>query len=431
MAREKNNTSDKNQETNEPSDKNQDITIEEIEKKSKKISDDLEIPKSKVEEKLKNLLDYNVPLKQAEKTVRRSLSSKNLENDTKQTKIEDLSSLKDKLVEIEGKVVRAGKRKIGSQEIIEGVLADETSRIGFIDWEKRINENDEIKITRGRVQERNEKIELSLGESTNISSTNIEKDIEKKDLSIKELEIGDRAIEIKAKVIELNEKEIEFNNTRKMISSGILSDHSGRIHFTDWDNNLKEEKSYKIKNAYINEFKGLPELNIDSYTKIEQTDEVETTQPPKITISKAIENDGAFDVWVKGRILEVREAGTITRCTECGRILKNGSCKRHGKVKGEKDIRTKAVLDDFTGALIVILDDEITENILNKTKNEIINQEENIKKDISKKLVGKKWSIRGDIGIGEYGSNLNAREIKKPEENPLDKAREIIEKYKT
>lgn len=401
------------------------------EKKAKKISEELDVKRSKIEEKLKNLLEYEVPIEQAEKTIKRSLSSGELgEEKSEKKNIQDIERLEGERATIEGKILRAGKREIGGHEVIEGAIADETGEIGFVDWERRIEEGDEIKIESARVQERKGNIELSLGESTNISSIKLSQEIEKKKKNIKDIDVGDRSINLNIKVVESEKKEINSRNEITVISSGIAGDSTGRIHFTDWSNRLEEGKSYRINNAYVNEFKDIPELNLDEYTEIEEIQEVESTDPPKIEILNAIKKDGAFDVWVEGRILEIREAGIIERCRKCGRILRNGSCKKHGDIQGEKDIRTKAILDDSTGALIIILDKNLTQKILSEKNKDISQnemQDEKVTEIISNELVGKKFRVRGDIGVGEYGANLNAREIKKSEENVAKEAQKLLD----
>ena len=57
-------------------------------------------------------------------------------------------------------------------------------------------------------------------------------------------------------------------------------------------------------------------------------------------------------------------SGLIKRCPECKRALVKGACAEHGKVKGEYDLRIKAVLDSGTTTQDVLINRELTEELV-------------------------------------------------------------------
>ena len=77
---------------------------------------------------------------------------------------------------------------------------------------------------------------------------------------------------------------------------------------------------------------------------------------------------GMVDAAVDGIILDVRQgSGLVFRCPECNRVLQKNECRVHGEVEGNPDLRTKAVLDDGSGAMTVILNRVISERLLGKS----------------------------------------------------------------
>jgi len=57
-------------------------------------------------------------------------------------------------------------------------------------------------------------------------------------------------------------------------------------------------------------------------------------------------------------------SGLIKRCPQCKRALVKGACPEHGKVKGEYDLRIKAVLDSGTSTQDVLINRELTEGLV-------------------------------------------------------------------
>jgi len=92
-------------------------------------------------------------------------------------------------------------------------------------------------------------------------------------------------------------------------------------------------------------------------------------------VGDAVATGGIYDVEVVGNLLAVRDgSGLIQRCPECYRVIQKGQCRTHGDVDGIDDLRVKAILDDGTGTVTVVLDDDLTERVYDGTLEDALEQ---------------------------------------------------------
>jgi replication factor A1 len=134
-----------------------------------------------------------------------------------------------------------------------------------------------------------------------------------------------------------------------------------------------------------------------------------------------------------GNVIAVRDgSGLIERCPECGRVVQNGQCRTHGAVDGVDDLRIKAILDDGTGTVTAILDDELTEAIYGgdvedakEHAREEMDQEA-VADAIRETLVGREFRVRGSLSVDEYGANLNARSFDETDDDPASRASDLL-----
>jgi len=117
-----------------------------------------------------------------------------------------------------------------------------------------------------------------------------------------------------------------------------------------------------------------------------------------------------------GTVVDVRDSsGYIMRCPECKRVIKNGQCAIHAKMKGEPDLRTKAVIDDGTGACIFTAGREPTEALLGfglERAKEMIakgGRVETVLEEIERHLLGEKVEVEGEMVADVYGYIIHAK----------------------
>jgi replication factor A1 len=404
------------------------------------------VDKTEVKRDLENLVSYSVPLEEAKDSLRRKYGDGSGGGGGGPTtkSIADVTT-GDSSVNVTAKVLTAGKRSIryqGSDHVIhEGELADETGKISYTAWEDFALEPGET-VTLGNVgvREWEGKPELNLGEST--SASREDEDLEVPydiggEASLVELEPGDRGVTVEVTVTEVEEKIIDGRDGETEILSGVLADETGRLPFTDWDPHpeLTEGASVRLGDLYVREFRGAPSVNVSEFSTVETLDRaVEVTDDaPRMSVRDAVTSGGLFDVELAGSVIEVRDgSGLIQRCPQCGRLVQNGQCRSHGAVEGVDDLRIKAVLDDGTGTVTAILDDEITERVyggdVEDAKEHARDEmdQEAVADAIREEIVGREFVVRGSLSVDEYGANLNARSFVANEEDPATLASDLL-----
>ncbi len=194
-------------------------------------------------------------------------------------------------------------------------------------------------------------------------------------------------VTLRGKIIQLWESKHE-----SVSQVGLLGDESGTIKFTKWTKaslpQVEEGKSYLFKNVITSEWQGKFSIKLNKTSAIE---------PIKENIEV-----GSTPVEFSGAIVDVQSgSGLIKRCPQCNRALVKGACGEHGRVEGIYDLRVKAVLDDGEKVQDILLNREVTENLvgitLDKAKEmatEALDQAV-VLDSIKSKLVGRYFVVSG------------------------------------
>lgn len=414
--------------------------------RAREISEDVGADPEEVESRLENLLEYSVPMEEALRTVRRRYDSEG-DDETQSREPVDVDSLSvgDGDVIVEVQVLTAGERSVNAggdlTTIVEGEVADGSGLISYTSWEEfPLEPGSSVRIEGAEVREWNGEPQLNLGASTRVEAAD---DVETEheppgERALEELEDGDRDVALTAKVVESEERTINGRDGETTITSGTLGDSTARLPFTDWENRaLDEGEAVRLENAYVNEYRGLPQVNMGEYTEVEVLDGAGVDvgeAPPETDIAETVEKGGDFDVVVSGDVLSIKEgSGIVERCPDCGRVVQKGSCRSHGEVDAELDMRVKAVLDDGTGALNLIAGRELTEKIYGDTlegareeAREAMDREA-VTETIRERAVGRRWRVRGNVSVGDYGANVDANEITEVDDDVEELALEVLE----
>ena len=417
-----------------------------IDSHAEELASTLGVDKQEVYSDLQNLLEYSVPIDEAKQSLRRKYGDgSETGGGTPTTKEITEITADDGSVTVTGVVLSSGRRSIRYQgsdhEIVEGVLADESGTIDFTAWEDfGLSPGDTIEAGNAGVREWDGEPQLNLGDRTSLSfleeSLEVPYDIGGES-TLASLRTGDRARTIDVQVLECERRTIDGRDGETEILSGVLGDETGRLPFTNWDPQpaIEEGASLRLENVYVREFRGVPEVNVSEYstvTPLETPIDV-TADAPRLSVGDAVASGGVYDVELVGTVLEVRDgSGLIQRCPECARIVQKGQCRTHGQVDGEDDLRVKAILDDGTGALTAVLDDELTAQVYGGTLEDALEQareamDQSVVSDtISEQLVGREYVARGHLSVDEYGANLNVLEFAPLVDDPADRARTIL-----
>jgi len=408
------------------------------------LASSLGVDKEEVKRDLENLVEYSVPVEEAKDSLRRKYGEGSSDNGPTTKELAEVGT-DDSNVTVTATVLTVGKRSIryqGSDHVIfEGELADESGKRSYTAWEDfGLQAGQTVTIGNAGVREWEGEPELNLGESTTVELADETLDIDYEiggDATLAELEPGDRGVNVEVSVLEVEEKTIDGRDGQTDILSGILADETARLPFTDWDPHdvITESASVRVENAFVREFRGVPSVNVSEFSTVSDLDRsVEATRDaPRLSVREAIDTGGLFDVELVGSVIAVRDgSGLIERCPQCGRVIQNGQCRSHGAVEGVDDLRVKAILDDGTGTVTAVLDDELTEAVyggdVEDAKEHARDEmdQEAVADAIREEIVGREFRVRGSLSVDEYGANLNARTFDETSDDPADRAADLL-----
>lgn len=245
-----------------------------------------------------------------------------------------------------------------------GLLGDETSVIKFTEWK-----NAELpKLERGEsyllrnivIDEYNGRLEVKLNRTSSVEKLAEAVEVVGSDFTpaareselknIADLKEDNQLATIRGKIIQL------WGNSHESIEqTGLIGDETGVIKFINWASSelpdMEEGKSYMLKNVVVDEWNCKFQVQLNRSSYIEELDE-------DIKV-------GTSTFTYFGAMVDIQTgSGLIKRCPQCKRALIKGLCVEHGKVKGEYDLRIKAVLDSGTSTQDVLINRELTEKLV-------------------------------------------------------------------
>ena len=416
-----------------------------VEEEAEALAADLGADEAAVRRDLENLLSYSVPLEEARQSLRRKYGGGGDAGGEPEPMGVGEVTTDDANVTVTATVLTVGRRSIryqGDEQVIrEGELADETGRLSFTAWEGfEFEPGDTVTVVNANVREWQGAPELNLGGSTSVARADEPLEVPYPvggDADLADLEPGDRGANVEVVALEVERKTIDGRDGETEILSGVLADETARLPFTDWDPHdaLAEGASVRIENAYVREFRGVPSVNVSEFSTVEPLDApVEPGDAARLSVGEAVAAGGVYDVELAGHVVGVRDgSGLIQRCPECGRVVQKGQCRSHGEVDGEDDLRVKAILDDGTGAVTVVLDDALTAEVYGGTLEDALEQAREamdhgvVADTIAERLVGREYRVRGNLSVDDYGANLQATAFEAVEGGAADRAAALLE----
>ncbi len=416
-----------------------------VDEHAEELAADLGADEEAVRRDLENLLAYSVPVEEAVESLRRKYGGDaDAGGEPEPTSIGDITT-DDANVTVTARVLTVGKRSIryqGEERVIhEGELADETGRLSYTAWEEvEFEPGDAVTVVNANVREWQGSPELNLGASTRVAPADEPLEVPYPvggDADLADLEPGDRGVAVDVVVLEVERKVIDGRDGETEILSGVLADETARLPFTDWDPHpgLDEGATVRIENAYVREFRGVPSVNVSEFSTVEAADaDIEPGEAARMAIGEAVAAGGVYDVALVGHVVGIRDgSGLIQRCPECGRVVQKGQCRSHGEVDGQDDLRVKAILDDGTGAVTAVLDDELTAEVYGGTLEDALEQareamdHEVVADTIAERTVGHEYRVRGNLSVDDYGANLQATAFERVADDPADRAARLLE----
>lgn len=420
----------------------------ELDDHAEELASDLGLDKEEVKGSLENLVEYSVPIEEAKRNVRRQYGDDGAGDGTGEIPTKQLAEIStdDANVSTTAVVLTSGKRSIQYDDeksvIVEGELADESGQIDYTSWEEfELVPGETVRIRNADVREWDGKPELNLGGSSTVEPVDEEIQVAPRvggDRSLADLAPGNRGRNVEVRVLDVERKTIDGRDGKTEILSGTVGDESGRLPFTDWEPHeaIQDGNSLRLEDVFVQEFRGVPSVNVSEFSDVGvlETDVVVTESAQRRTVREAVESGGLYDVELVGNVVAVRDgSGLIERCPECGRVVQSGQCRSHGEVDGEDDLRVKAILDDGTGTVTVILDSELTAGVygggLDAARDHARDamDREVVADAIRERIVGYEFQVRGSLSVDDFGANLNASEFERRETDPVTRARRLLQ----
>jgi len=413
---------------------------------AEELASDLGVDKEEVTADLRNLLEYSVPLDEAKQSVRRKHGGGGGGSGPTPSSVDvDGITTDHGNVTVTVRVLSVGTRTIRYQgddiTIREGELADESGRISYTAWQDfGFEPGDSLTIGNAGVREWDGRPELNLNESTTVAVADGTVAVEHEiggDRKLIDLAAGDRGRNVEVRVLEVDSKTISGRDGETEITEGVLGDETAKLPFTDWQPRAEVQAGadLRIEDVYLREFRGVPSINLTEFSTVTPLpDPIEVADDaPRLSVADAVDSGGMFDVEVVGNVLEIRDgSGLIERCPECGRVVQGGQCRSHGAVDAEDDLRVKAILDDGTDTVTVVLDDELTAEVYGGGLEDALAaateamDKEVVADAIAETLVGRAYRVRGNLSVDDYGANLDAAAFEVATDDPADEARAVL-----
>ena len=338
------------------------------------------------------------------------------------------------------------------KDIVYGILGDDTGTLQFTAWDAarfQYEKGNVLRIVSAYTKGWNDEVQVNLGDRAAITR---EEDgalppppqgaaaVVGGEVKVSDLRAGMRGLDLTFRVLSVAPRQVNVKGEEKTVWSGSMADETGMIEFSSWhDFELDEGDVVHLQGGYIRTWRGVPQLSFDGRDDVEKLDAdtlpgaEDLARETVVTIEELERRGGAHSVAVNGIMIEVREgSGLVFRCSECRRVVRKGTCSIHGRVENTADLRVKGVVDDGTGSLSVIMNREITEDLLGKSLEECktLAQEtfdpEVVRDLLVDRLVARPVKVTGNVVSDDFGLMMIVRDVSDVKVDVKGEAEELL-----
>jgi len=358
----------------------------------------------------------------------------------------------EKNVDLTARVVFIEEKQITARNvpktIFSGILGDETGTASFTVWDVgkfELVKGETYNFRNAYTKKWNDRLQINFGERSIAEVSDRAVQVPERNLSfsadvkISELRDGIGDVTVIGKILSVEPKKITSKGESKTVFNGYIADDTGKIQFTAWnDVKLQADETICAKNAYVKSWRGVPSLNFGDTCVISRVDAVFAdvkTGSTRRDISDILRTGGGLDIMVSGSIVDVRVgSGLIKRCPQCGRSVPSDECVTHGKVEAVLDLRLKAVIDDGTGALTVVVKRDATEKITGITFDEAValskvtGDADSVIRAIDGKVLLMNVTAVGNVLMDDFGPMMIVRELYAAPDETVREAEELMGK---
>lgn len=336
-------------------------------------------------------------------------------------------------VHVLGRIVSVTKKEVTGRTdgrrrtVLSGLLTDGTATVRFTWWDPPsdgVDPGTVLRAVNAQVREFRHRPELSFGWSTRVQPAS-ELEIPPVDPSelplrgLATLEPGEEGYRLEARVQDVIDRTVTVREDRRTIHSGHLSDGTGTVPFTAWvDFRLRPGDTVRIIGGYVRRFRGVSEVTLDERTHVEAIPNEGVAASPAPTepgpaLGQLAGGSRGTEVRVLGRVVALGSpSGVVHRCSQCGRVLRDGLCRVHAAVEGVPDFRVRLMLDDGTGVAAVDLSRALSEAITGTTLEQLLTRSRQpsggpaLEREIRSNLLGQSFGVTGRVRVDEFGTTL-------------------------
>ncbi len=318
-------------------------------------------------------------------------------------------------------------------------IKDETGTSTAVLWNKKplldqIDRNTPILISNGYVKERNDQLRVNVGSygTVEILEESQIPEVEEKETIITELEPGMEDVDLYARV----ERVFPMNTFQKedgegKVTNTIIKDGDGKTRLVLWGDHAEEAQDLdkndliKVEGGYTKENNDRVELHMGWRGRFKKNPDTDKDIPEVKTERKTIEeikqkdNPGEKDV--KATIVQVYDPTILDICPECGEMVRDGECRKHGEIEDPDHVPIlNAVLDDGTDTVRSTLYREKAEDLMNTTADELNDGKDF--QEVKRNLLGEEKIFTGTV---EHNQDFDRYEFTVNSVRDLDINKEI------
>jgi len=194
----------------------------------------------------------------------------------------------------------------------------------------------------------------------------------------------------------------------------------------------------KLSGVRIRAWQGIPDITVDKADQVEILDSPPwdegldlTNHAVDVSLTDLVAGPSRVGIQSTGMVVSVREdSGFIKRCTECRRVLRDGSCADHGANDGNEDIRLRLVVDDSGVTTAVLVNKVATLSLLGMTEEAMHGAVEDkgdlgFVQHLREQILGRTVSVSGRSIVDDQGAMVLCDGIEVVESDSQMRASEL------
>ncbi len=262
----------------------------------------------------------------------------------------------------------------GSIDVVRGRLADASGSVGFLSWEPvDLEVGQLVKVDGATVRSFRDTPELNFGRTTTIeayhdASFGSAEDLNASSaLTIAGLRDGARDVTCVVEVHEWQKRTFTREGQERHLWSGRVADPSGQCRMSAWiDLPISVDDlpiTVRLTGVRVRAWQGVPDITVDEAKQVEVLKESPweasidlDNHAVDVSLDDLAIGSGRVGVATEGYVVSVRDdSGLIARCSDCRRVLRDGTCIDHGVQQGDEDVRLRLVVQGDAESLSVFV----------------------------------------------------------------------------